>query len=280
MNSLDKQSSNTKTCHSNDLDDEGNFIRSYEEVPVDTPFNVRVREGCRLYEVKTDNNIIYEYAQVQGDYDSTARRTGIPEPYRYVKMKDFRTDIYMDRMLANKAKDMVKQFIVHFSKFASKGVGLYIYSPSSGAGKTLLASVIINALIRKYDEMPKFIKATTFFEESKRALRQVNKDNPVAEDRIRMLTNAKVLIIDDLGAEKVTDYINTLVYELISKRTDLRKVTIITSRKKLEELKYDTSTISQVNASTRLIELPNENVGLRVSNESNRELDQLLEGKE
>ena len=269
-----------KTFHSDRLDDEGNPLYPYENAPIDTPFNVRIRKECRIYEIKNDNNMIYEHVQLQVDYDKSTSRTGIPEAHRYVRMKDFRPEFYIDKVLARNAKEKVTRFIENFGKFVDKGVGLYIYSPSSGAGKTLLASILANALIRQYNESPKFIKATTFFEEYKRAMRQSSKDNPIVDDKLRVLTNAKVLIIDDLGAEKVTDYISTLMYEVISKRTDMRKVTIITSKKKIEDLKYDTSTINQISSSVRLIELPNENVGLKVSNEANKDLDLLLEGGE
>lgn len=230
-----------------------------------------------MYDVKYQNTGVYEYAQLQANYDKTYIITGIPNAHRYAKVKDFDTNLYHNNKLAYESKEKIKRFVEHFEKFVYKGVGLYIYSPSSGAGKTLLASILANALIRQYNETPRFIKAATFFEESKRALSQVNKDNPVAQDKLKMLTSAKVLIIDDLGAERHSDYTNTVLYELISKRTDLRKVTIITSRKKADELKYDASTISQINASTRLVELPNENVGVKVANANNKELDALLE---
>lgn len=259
------------------MDDEGNPLYPYENAPIEKPFNVKVREGCRVYEIKDDHNMIYECAQLQMDYDKSTVRTGIPEAHRYVKMKDFRVEIYKDKDLARNTKEKIIRFIKNFNEFANKGVGLYIYSPSSGAGKTLLASILVNALIRQYDESPKFIKAVTFFEEYKRAMRQSSKDNPIVDDKLRALTNAKVLVIDDLGTEKVTDYISTLMYEVISKRTDMRKVTIITSKKKMEELKYDTSTVNQISYSVRFVELPNENVGLRVSNEANKDLDALLE---
>lgn len=230
--------------------------------------------------MKYQNTGVYEYAQLQANYDKTYIITGIPNAHRYAKVKDFDTNLYHNNKLAYESKEKIKRFVEHFEEFVDKGVGLYIYSPSSGAGKTLLASILANALIRQYNESPKFIKATTFFEEYKRAMRQSSKENPIVDDKLRVLTNAKVLIIDDLGTEKVTDYISTLMYEVISKRTDMRKVTIITSKKKMEDLKYDTSTINQISSSVRLIELPNENVGLKVSNEANKDLDLLLEGVE
>lgn len=266
-------------CHSDDrskFDDEGNPYYLYEDAPVETPFNIKVREDCTSRQIRTKEGHYYEFVDRKENYDSAASSTGIPQAYRYAKTKDFDYERYSNLSIAQEARQKGINFIKHFEKFKYKGVGLYIYSPSTGAGKTLLACIIANGLIRQYSEQPRFIEATSIFNESRKASRYSDNGDTSSEDKIRNIEKASVLIIDDLGAEKVTDFTNSILYGLISKRTYLGKVTIITSRKTLDELKYNASTINQIRSSTRVIELPNENVGAKVADEANKDLDDLL----
>ena len=220
--------------------------------------------------------MFYEYAELKESYDKAAISTGIPQVYRYVKTKDFDYNKYTNTVLGGEARQKSINFVKHFSKFKQRGVGLYIHSPSTGAGKTLLACIIANGLIRQYNEQPRFIKADSYIDECKKAIRSKSSDDMSGSNKIRTLENCQVLILDDLGTGKVTDYHSELMYNLIGKRTDLGKITIITSKKSLDELKYNVSTINQIRASTRVIELPDENVGAKLADMANNDLDDLL----
>lgn len=263
-----------------DLDDDGNPLYLYENAPLGgVEFNVKIREGCRSWHVRNEHGGYNEYVVQKNDYDKTSTSTGIPTAYRYVQSKDFKYSLYSNVDLAKDARNRMIKFVENYRKFEDRGVGLYIHSPSTGSGKTLLACIIANGLIRRYNEQPRFIKASVFFEEYKREMKNLNNDSYRNEDKMKQITQAKILIIDDLGAKKATDYISSLMYEIISKRTDLRKVTIITSRKALSELKainYDASTISKIGSSTRPIDLPNEDVGVMTASEDNEDLDEIL----
>lgn len=267
------------TCHSDNstkFDDVGNPFYLYEEAPTDTPFNIKVREGCTSHQIRTKEGHYYEFIERKENYDSAAISTGIPQAYRYAKTKDFDYERYSNLSIAREARQKGINFIKHFDKFKYKGVGLYIHSPSTGSGKTLLACIIANGLIRQYGEQPRFIEATSLFNESRKASRYSDNGDTSSQDKLRSAERSAILIIDDLGAEKATDFTSSVLYSIISKRTSLGKITIITSRKSLDELKYNASTISQIRNSTRPIELPNENVGAKVADEANKDLDDLL----
>lgn len=269
-----------KSNHIEPIDDFGKPLYSYDNAPINTPFNQRRIDGGRtFYHIKTDYGYFAECVSTgnpKESFNQSISTTGMPEEYRYKSSKDFRTDIYQDISSASEAIHKTKNYIKEYKKFAYKGIGLYIYSPYTGSGKTFLACLVANGLMKKYGESIKFVKATILFEDLKREFNSFNRDNPQTNDKLKRLQQVQVLIVDDLGAEKVTDFINTKMYELISRRHDLHKVTIFTSRKEIKQLKYDTSTVAAINRSCIPIFLPNEDVATKLASEANRELEQLL----
>ncbi len=261
------------------LDELGTPWYGYDEAPIGLPYRQVRANGGLHYELKNEFGQSYTYwgaGNPKENFNQSVGFTGMPQEYRYKTSKDFMTNIYQDVSSAGEAKLKTRNYIKEYKQFAYKGIGLYMYSPSTGSGKTLLACLVANGLIKAYGENVKFIKAAILFEDLKREFNGFNRDNPQTNDKLKQLQQTQVLIIDDLGAEKVTDFINTKMYELISRRYDLHKVTIFTSRKEIKQLKYDTSTVAAINRSCIPIFLPNEDVASKLASEANRELEQLL----
>lgn len=64
-----------------------------------------------------------------------------------------------------------------------------------------------------------------------------SKDSPLDESGILTgYVNVPLLVLDDLGAEKVSDYVKQTLYLLINKRYGDCRDTIITSNLSLEEI--------------------------------------------
>ncbi len=261
------------------LDELGTPWYGYDEAPKGIPYRQVRYNGGLHYELKDEfgkSRTYWGVGNPKENFNQSIGFTGIPLEYRYKTSKDFMTDIYKDISSAGEAKLKTRNYIKEYKQFAYKGIGLYMYSPSTGSGKTLLACLVANGLIKTYGENVRFIKAAILFEDLKREFNGFNRDNPQTNDKLKQLQQTQVLIIDDLGAEKVTDFINTKMYELISRRYDLHKVTIFTSRKEIKQLKYDTSIVAAINRSCIPIFLPNEDVASKLASEENKELEQLL----
>lgn len=259
-------------------DDFGEPWYLYQDAPIGAFRKIKVNGGV-AYENKDEHGNSYSMwspGNPKDSYTQSINSTGIPSEYQYKSSKDFRCDIYQDQEIAANAVVKARNYVKEFKQLAYNGIGLYIYSPSTGSGKTFLSCLIASGLMNSYGESVKFVKSTILFEDLKRELNIASRENPQTNDKLNRLTQAPVLIIDDLGSEKVTDYISTKMYELISKRSDLHKVTIITSKKSIKELKYDTSTVAAINRTCRPIVLPNEDVATKLADEANKEIDKLL----
>lgn len=127
--------------------------------------------------------------------------------------------------------------------------GVFIYG-DCGTGKTHIACALMRLWYQNnfkivYDEFsfkdvvqkpvdPYFLPSVEFFLNLKETF---SKDNSETENSyISKLSNIPLLIIDDVGAEKVSDWSRQTFYTLIDRRYRQMKQTIITSNLSLDNL--------------------------------------------
>lgn len=112
------------------------------------------------------------------------------------------------------------------------GKGLVIEGPT-GAGKTHLAAAITHDLLDRGAEV--------IFQSVPDLLLRIrgtfNKNSEFTEEQImRRLIEIEVLVLDDMGAEKMTDWAETTIYNLIDQRYRHEKPIIITTNLNLSEI--------------------------------------------
>ena len=128
----------------------------------------------------------------------------------------------------------------------SEGKSLFLYGPN-GTGKTHLAvGLLYDWFVRGikyghdwlsekqekiYPKIPMFIPSVEFFLELKSSF-----DSKVSELEIIDKYSHGLLLLDDLGAEKVSDWSRQVCYTLIDRRYREMQPTIITSNLGLNEL--------------------------------------------
>lgn len=128
----------------------------------------------------------------------------IPERYRYtISLKpENGEDLEAFTVLDNYKNDVLNM--------VDEGRGLYIWGKSTGNGKTSWACKIMSYFFRKIafntglENEGLYIFLPTFLED----LRD-NYDNkdPEFDEILRMIKTCRLLIIDDIGAERVTDWV-------------------------------------------------------------------------
>ncbi len=111
-------------------------------------------------------------------------------------------------------------------EYPNVDVGLLFLGPC-GVGKTHLSAAIIRALI-----MQKGV--TCLFYDFRDLLKEIqNSYNPVSQaTELKVLEpvyDAEVLVLDELGASKPTDWVRDTMTQIINTRYNDRKLTIITS---------------------------------------------------
>lgn len=205
----------------------------------------------------------------KGDANGAFRKAYVMMPFEYLdkKSKDFDWSYYEDEGHdTGQIKDVVNKFILHFSEFRKIGKGFYIYSKTKGSGKTLLSCILANELLDRVSINIKFITVLDYIEMTKKGF----KSDKAAED-IENMSNATVLILDDIGVQMSKEWVDTVLYRLINHRASNKLITIFTSNITIEELKIDERIIQRIEKMTIPLHLPEISVRKKMVKMENEE---------
>ena len=119
----------------------------------------------------------------------------------------------------------------HFDEMLAKNQGLLFYG-GVGTGKTFAAACIANQLLNQ-----RSLVIMTSFVKLLESMQGFSEDDSVL---IARLNRAKLLIIDDLGAERSTDYALEKVYDIVDSRYRAKLPIILTTNLSMTELKEST----------------------------------------
>lgn len=132
-------------------------------------------------------------------------------------------------------------------EFAEKPEGWLVFEGSTGAGKTHLAAAIINTIIER-GSPAKYLSALDLPD----LIRDERFDEAEASTSFPSLLDAPVLVIDDLGAQQATNWVDAKLDQLLTHRFNGRLPTVIALAKPIDQLpervalKLDDPSLSQV----------------------------------
>lgn len=142
------------------------------------------------------------------------------------KYREVTFDKYEVREENKKVFEMAKKYADRYQDMYKKNQGLLLYGPV-GTGKSFTAACIGNYLLNN----AKPVIMTSFVK-----ILQDVWENAREAEYITILNSASLLIIDDLGTERETDYALEKVYNIIDSRVRANKPMIITSNLELNDM--------------------------------------------
>lgn len=136
-----------------------------------------------------------------------------------------------------KYSKIATQYTEHFDEMKKKGAGLLIYG-LPGTGKSYLAACIANRLIDK----GRRVHMTNF----SRIVNLIQNRFEGRQDYIDSLNRYSLLILDDLGIERKTGYMQENVYTIIDNRYRLGLPMIITTNLMPQDFRTDDVALKRI----------------------------------
>ena len=167
---------------------------------------------------------LYEQQKKKEKVEAILLKSGISKRFQKRTFKTFER---------NKDNEIAYQDVAKFAREFPKDQGLLLIGPI-GTGKTHLAAAVANHLISKMHAVY-FGSITNIIELVKSSF---NRDSNITEaEIIKTLTkDVELLIIDDLGKEQSTEYVNTLLYHIVNELYENEKAIICTTNFKASKL--------------------------------------------
>ena len=144
----------------------------------------------------------------------------------------YRLDNFLTKnKVLERSKKVAEKYLKKSNDFIKEGRGLYI-SGVYGCGKTHLACAVIQELINK--------RFTIYFSTVSQLLADLKSDffdKPYRDKSLYdLVRTCDLLILDDIGAEKITDWVRETLFIILNYRYSNLKSTIFTSNKTVEQL--------------------------------------------
>lgn len=188
--------------------------------------------------------------------------TGIPSKYYNTGYDEERFwKVYRD--YDPKAKAIVGKFVKSAPDWP---YGLYLWSNNRGSGKTKLACSILTSVKLMHNITVRFISVPEYIYKMRTSWKD---DSAGAAYMTKDLLGVDLLCLDDMGAEKRTDFSDQEMFYLIDERYKRGGKTIITSNYDLENLREDTRLADRLNEICIEVHMPEQCIRALVS--SNRQ---------
>lgn len=166
----------------------------------------------------------------------------------------------------SREKRIIDKFVENFYDFESEGMGLFLTSKTRGSGKTFLAQCVGGEILNRYEASTVFVNASDLLDISQ-------KRTDEGEDPIDRMISCRVLILDDLGQKQTgRDWLADVLFRIIDKRYQKKRIVIVTSNDLLRELDFDDRIVDRLNAMTCLVKLPEYCVRSQEANSRKKEI--------
>lgn len=157
------------------------------------------------------------------------------------------------------AFDVALQYAEKFDH--NRGMGL-IFTGNHGTGKTHLAAAIASHIIKNFYVTVNFVVFTDILSDIRNAI--ATGSNEVASIENQMCSSS-LLIIDDLGKEKQSQFTNELLYRVVNTRYKEMLPLIITTNYTMQELakRLDYAVFSRIVEMCRAVDMTGDDYRLR-----------------
>ena len=179
----------------------------------------------KMYQVYNKCSRLKMY-ETQIRYSRNIRTSGLPKAYLSKTFDNY------DASLNERSIERIKQYLKN--KEWRNGHGLFITGPV-GCGKTHIASAIVHELAKE-NIYTLFVFVPDFLDEIRDFYHEDDEDDYDRENPFELAKQSTVLVLDDLGTEKITEWAREKLLQLINYRMSHQLATIITTNLSLKDI--------------------------------------------
>lgn len=233
-----------------------------------TPGNP-IREWDRqhgVYLERDDDGYMHFFGDRETLFPATETENLYPIYFQMRTFEKFSTSLYSmtNHEIAQKALNLSRAYVKNIDRIIQqmRGAGLYFVSRTKGSGKTYLSTIVGNELSR-IGKRVLWYSMPNLLQEIKNSY---DRDSGVSTaDVIDRVKKVPFLILDDIGVERQTAWVNETVFSILDFRMTLCKPTLFTSNDSPDELHYDERIIDRIRSMATIVPLPEENIRRRLS---------------
>lgn len=202
----------------------------------------------------------------------------IPKEFKGYTVESFDLSLYQSaeaREKAEMAKVLCTNYVNDFLNIRESGKGLYMYSHVKGSGKTRMAASIANDIVTKYRISAKFATTIQILDEIKKTWSDTgdekSPEQKLTEQRfLQEIIEVPVLVLDDIGVEKMSPWVNEKFYNILNGRMIQKQITIFTSNCVIEQLMFDERIINRILKMALPVPFPDESVRASLAKAENK----------
>lgn len=209
--------------------------------------------------------------------------SGIPAEFEGLTLKNFNLELYETEESKNIAIEALKKASLYVRNYRNMRFqiddtkGLYLYSNKRGSGKTRLAASIANNLINKENLDVIF---TTSIDLLAKIRSCYSKDSDKSDEQIiEKFNTVSLLVVDDIGAEKSSSFVDEIFFRILDTRMKHYRTTIFTSNLSRDDKKYEERISDRLRKMTVEIKLPEESVRSKIGQQEEEDFFARLENK-
>ena len=160
---------------------------------------------------------------------------GIPPLYRDCTLEGFETwasrPADQDQLVRARAacQRYVDEFLGEDGRFSERGL---LFVGRSGVGKTHLAAAVLSELIRRYRVRGRFVDFTSLVHRIQSTFDPSSDDSK--HQVLDPVMDCEVLVLDELGAQRPTQWVRDTLYLILNTRYTRRLPTLFTTNHRLE----------------------------------------------
>ena len=207
------------------------------------PREVRAREcpTCRKKREEEEKRLEEQERDVQrvAIREKWRKECGIPWGLNCTRFEDFEPEFQRE------ALRLCRQYAENFDLENTSGTpSLYLYSKEPGVGKTTLMACIANYVIDRWRGDPSGTLSPVRFENGPGLVRRIRATYNIPDEQkvhheteeqvCAQLCNVRLLMLDDVGKEKPSDFTRELYWYLIDRRVARGLPVVVSSRLTLE----------------------------------------------